>query len=173
MAKRIRRKIKNKSGVTLAETLIAIVILLMVVAIVAAGIPVAVNAYDEIVTSANAQVLLSTTMTRLRDELCTAADIKAEGGTITYVSSAGSKSVIYLGDGGICLREYADITDSPEYDRLLVTREAANNNLRTSFASCEYSGGVIKFTDLAVKKGDETMIGAAAFEIKILTDIKR
>lgn len=171
MKKSLRSRLKNRSGVTLAETLIAILILLMVTAIVAAGIPAAVEAYDDIVTSANAQVLLSTTMTRLRDELGTATEIAVSDNAVTYVSASGSKSVIYIADDGIYLREYADITSAAEFNRLLVSREAANRNLHTSYESCEYSGGAVVIRNLAVKNGGKTMVGAETFEIKILTDI--
>lgn len=80
----IRGKWKKKTGFTLAETLIAILILLMVSAIVAGALPMAARVFTKTVDTANAQVLLSTTMTALRDELSTAADISASGTTITY-----------------------------------------------------------------------------------------
>ncbi len=80
---------KNKSGFSLAEMLIAVLILLMASAIVAGAIPAASSAYMKVVDTANAQVLLSTTMTVLRDELSTAADIEKgeDGTTITYRSA--------------------------------------------------------------------------------------
>ncbi len=60
---------KGKAGFSLAETLIAILILLMVSAIVAGAMPAAASAYQKTVDAANAQILLSTAMTVLRDEL--------------------------------------------------------------------------------------------------------
>ena len=53
-------KLKRKSGFTLAETLLAVLILLPVSGIVETGIHVARNIYQKVVIGANAQALLST-----------------------------------------------------------------------------------------------------------------
>lgn len=80
------KKRKQNAGFTLAETLIAVLILLMVSAIVATGIPVARNAYEKVVLTSNAEVLLSTTISTLRSELGTAKEIQVgdDGKTITF-----------------------------------------------------------------------------------------
>ena len=98
-----RNRCGSHSGFTLAETLIAILILLMVSSVVAAGIPAASNAYYKVVDGANAQVLLSTAATALRDELATARDLEVGNGSsgtstsITYYNrDAGRKSMISL-----------------------------------------------------------------------------
>ena len=62
--KKIRNKLHNRKGFSLAETLMAVLILLMVSAVVAAGIPMAREAYEKAVDAANAQTLLSTTITK-------------------------------------------------------------------------------------------------------------
>ena len=59
----IKKKLKGKSGFTLAETLLAVLILLLVSTIVANGIPVARNVYNNVIIGANAQMLLSTAVT--------------------------------------------------------------------------------------------------------------
>lgn len=66
---------KNRGGFTLAETLIAVLILLMVSGIVAAGIPAAKEALTKAVDASHSQLLLSTTMTALRNELGSARSI--------------------------------------------------------------------------------------------------
>ena len=67
MMKNLKRRLRSKKGFTLAEVFIALLIMLMVSAVVAAGIPAASKAYDKTVTAANAQTLLSTTLScRLR-----------------------------------------------------------------------------------------------------------
>ena len=50
---RIRRKLKSRHGFTLAEVLMAVLILLMVSSVVAGGVPVAANAYYKVVTNRN------------------------------------------------------------------------------------------------------------------------
>lgn len=177
MKKLLRKRLRSGSGFTFAEMLMSILIILMVASVLAAGVPVAAGAYNKVVTSANAQVLLSTTMTRLRDELGTAKDIAVNGsGTeITYTCDNGSKSrICVVGPGatsepGIYIHEYTDVLGEDAYTRLLVTHEASNKNLHTS---CEfaYSGGVVTVSGLSVLNGDKTVLTIDDFEIKVLTD---
>ncbi len=84
----IRKKMKkNSRGFSLAETLICVLILLMVSAIVGAAIPTASNVFAKTVDAANAQVVLSTAMTALRDELGTATQVRKEAdGSLIYKS---------------------------------------------------------------------------------------
>ena len=70
---------RRSGGFTLAETLMTVLILLMVSSVLAAGIPVAVQAYDKVIDAANAQLLLSTTISRLEEELSTAVEVWMTG----------------------------------------------------------------------------------------------
>lgn len=112
----------------MAEALVATLILLLVSIILATGIPAAMRAYNNVVLASNAEVLLSTTMTALRNELGMATDIRVvkkvtngegdeavvtdeiagnnESGVsvIYYNEAVGSESEIYLTSSG-------DITD--------------------------------------------------------------
>lgn len=162
---------KGHRGFTLSETLVAIIILLLVTSTVAVGIPMAANAYEKIVTTSNAQVLLSTTMTCLRDELGTATDVTYSGTTVNYTNSNGSKSKIYIadGEGGIYIQEYIGISDSSDFDHPLVSREASNKNLYMTYSIQSYENGVLKLKDLSVKKGDSTVTEIEIFEIRVLT----
>lgn len=104
MKKNFPGKLKNnKSGFSIAEALIAVLILLMVSSVVAAGMPVAAKAYTQVVDSANAQLLLSTTVTALRDELGEGVleDGAVSGKTITYTSSTGGASSIEFGNESV------------------------------------------------------------------------
>ena len=111
--KAVLRKLVGSRGFTLAETLIAVLILMMVSAIVAGAIPAASNAFTKAVDAANAQVLLSTAKTVLRDELSTAADvtIKQNDATalvIQYRSNInGWSQIVYTkagADAGIVIK---------------------------------------------------------------------
>ena len=84
----IRKKLKTASGFTLAETLLAVLILLMVSVIMTTGIPAAKNAYEKVVLASNADALLSTTISSLRNELGAAKIIKPESGgaSTSYIS---------------------------------------------------------------------------------------
>ncbi|MCR5041024.1 MAG: prepilin-type N-terminal cleavage/methylation domain-containing protein [Clostridia bacterium] len=182
MFQKIKSRIRNRSGFTLTETLMAVLILMLVGTIVAAGVPMATRTYTKIVDSANAQALLSTTMTCLRDELGTASGISFNGTDISYTNASGSATKIYLkGDAGangdtpgIYIQEYADIApDEPQYTRLLVSDAASNRNLHATFESPSYNAGdgVITLTNLAVKKGDDTLAKIETFKIRVLTDV--
>ena len=74
----IRKKLKSRAGFTLAETLLAVAILMLVSVIVATGIPVARKAYEKVVLSSNAETMLTTAISSLRNELGTAAEIKLD-----------------------------------------------------------------------------------------------
>ena len=54
---KLRRRLSDSCGFTLAELLLVILILLLVSSVVAAGVPAAANAYQKVVDSANAQLL--------------------------------------------------------------------------------------------------------------------
>lgn len=93
------RKLKGRGGFSLAEMLLATLILLLVATIMTTGIPAAKTAYEKVVLGSNAQVLLSTAVNALRDEMGTAWEVtlSADSKSITYFSAnTGTKSVISL-----------------------------------------------------------------------------
>jgi prepilin-type N-terminal cleavage/methylation domain-containing protein len=150
------KRLRSNLGFTLAELMIAMLILSMVTAVAAGGIPVAINAYTRVVETANAQVLLSTTMTKLREELGTASEIKSVNDhEIVYESENGSESRIYRTDSGIMIREYADVVSDlsdKTYEHLLVSKSAANKNLYVTFGSIVWteSTGIIEIRNVKV-----------------------
>ena len=109
------KRLKNRSGFSLAETLLAVLILLLVSGIVVAGVPAARNAFDKIVLGANAQTMLSTAVNALRDELGTAWDVKivTEEGSDTlqyFNSNTGARSKLMKDAGGaITLQDYVPL----------------------------------------------------------------
>ena len=180
MAKKLKRFLKDRSGFTLSETLVAVVILILVTSVVALGIPVAVNVYDRVVTSANAQVLLSTTMTCLRDELGTATDVSYTGTTISYKNSSGVESTIKLGNDagagttsekGVFL-QYVTVMDGTIVRRL-VSDAAANKNLYMTYTIHGYADGVLTLENLEVKKLSDNSVMASIpqYDIRVLTDL--
>ncbi len=154
---KLKRKCGNRAGFTLAETLLAVLILLLVSVIVATGIPVAKNAYEKVVLGANAQVLLSTTISALRDELGFARNpvVEADSVTITYYNAeTGIKSQIAKdGDGKIVLKR-AKGTMATMDPRPLVSDAAATGDLYATYTGVAYSGGCVQFTGLRVCRKD-------------------
>lgn len=162
---RVMKKLKRKDGFTLGEVLIVALILLLLTAIVTAGLPAAQRAYTEVIDSGNAEVLLSTTLTVMQSELSTATDVRTEGGRVVSYKSGNSGlwSAFASDDGsesGIRLLEYAGDPESTAVtpkDKLIVSRKAATAPLFTVFDRIEYSGGVFTIYGLTVKRGTQDM----------------
>ena len=152
------RKLKERAGFTLAEMLLATLILLLGSSIVVAGIPAAKNAYEKVVLGSNAQILLSTTAAALRDELGTAWDVKTDGtGKLLYFSAdTGAVSKLYIQENMIMLQEYAGLEDIDGNKtgrvRPLISEAAATSDLYVTYGSVSYDGqnGIVKFSDLKV-----------------------
>lgn len=186
---------RNRGGFTLAETLIAVLILTMVAGIVAGGIPAARNALDKAVDASHSQLLLSTTMTSLRNELATARSITCASETvnedgsvaedpaarkiISYVDSSGAVCTLQSDDGIYVTKEASPDISSGVYhphipQRLLVSEQAATKNLYAAFTSASYNNGIVKIEGLKVckKQGDSELVlsdlGDVAFEIEVI-----
>ena len=175
MKNRIRRKLHSIRAFTLAEMLLAILILLMVSAIVASGIPVARNAYERVVLASNADVLLSTTISTLRNELGTATDIKkqeavpgepeAANTIITYYNTArGAYSRIYVASGEkpvIMFQRYYNLDGlGKSLDAVpLISEKTATGDLYVTYTSVTYDKdlGFITFNGLSVNRTSGTL----------------
>ena len=169
--KRIVRNLKREAGFTLTETLVAIVILVL---ISSAAMPAAVNAYRNAVDAANAQVLLSTTVNALRDELSTAWDVQtSDDMTITYKSAdTGGKSVITVENHTIMLQEYAqeegnwlqEDTRITTDKRPLVsaamrqTTRDGSDHMRVAYTKAVYADGYVMIKGLAVERDEGVKI---------------
>lgn len=187
--KKCRSRLKSRRGFSLGEVLITLLILLLVTVIVAEGVPTALRTYDRVVTAANAQALLSTAMTKLRNELSTASGVTANDGNtaLSFTADDGVQVKLYLESdankgAGLHIKEtYGVITSDPlsepkENDRLLVSREASNKNLYVTYESCELKEkGVVAFNNLSVfsdkaKDGGKPLAKINSYEIRVLAD---
>ena len=181
--KNMRRKLKNRAGFTMAEMLLAVLILLLVSGLMATGIPAAKNAYEKVVLASNAEVLLSTTINELRNELGTARDVQVSGTTITYVNSyTSSKSKICLYTGGtatsdtpngtIMLQRFVSDgglgTDS-NLNRL--TSKAASTGLYATYGSVTYTNGIVSFTELEIKRksSEDALASLGSLSIRVIS----
>ena len=178
MEKMIRKKIRTNQGFTLAETLLAVLILLMVSAIVAAGIPVAKNAYEKVVLSSNAEVLLSTTISTLRNELGTAMDVSVSTSddettmTITYYNSVReSLSEISMDNMGTDIQFQRYYSADASNTENLISDKTATNNLHVTFGSVTYNhkSGVITFENLIVKRDTTILASRDILSIRVIT----
>lgn len=177
MKNKILRKLHSDKGFSIAELLVAILILLMVSSIVATGIPVAREAYQKVILASNADVLLSTTISTLRNELGTAQDVKVDGTTITYYSpTRGASSKIYLEGNAVMFQRY--YFDSAEYamdsgvvpsPEPLITSAAMSDGLYVKYDSvfAPDSDGIMKVQGLAVYRKDGTKTAAERTTLSI------
>ena len=187
------RKLNQQNGFSLAEMLVAILILLMVSSVVAGGVPAASNAYSKAVDAANAQVLLSTAATALRDELGTAKNVSIEETTIRYYSADnGNYSELSIGGSDkpvILLTSYlgeeirgsttdpsagsgATITYGAGAETVqwkLVSQAAITKKLGLKYESVQYNNGIITFTDLKVLKNLNILAKLDTLEIKVIS----
>lgn len=87
---KIKRKLKSKAGLSLAETLLAVLILIFVGMMLTNGTSVVQKIYNDVIMGANAHMLLSTATTALRNELDTARDVQVleDKKTIVYLDSS-------------------------------------------------------------------------------------
>ena len=76
-------------GFTLTEMLVTMLIVVMASTLLATGMPVAIRTYKDTVSSANAQMALSTTTAALRAELGLATQVRVRNGAIYYVGDEG------------------------------------------------------------------------------------
>lgn len=178
MTHKLQQRLRGHGGFTLAESLIAILILLMVTAVVVTGIPAAQRAYVRLTDSANAQMLLSTTMTRLRDELGTATEVTVNADkSITYLRADGSESTLSADTtadpkGIYVHRKYVGtVTMEPNY--LLVSELTGGKGLYMTYdldAPSDAAPGLVTFRDLQVLDRDgSTLARLDKLQIRVLS----
>ena len=178
--KAMKKKLLSRRGFTLAEVLMVVIILSLVGTIVMAGIPSAMRAYEKVVDGANAQLVLSTTVTSLRRELSLARDVKTSSGALQSYTNGetGAKNVTLDNSSmGIYRKTSSAMNDEAKKEALLVTMEAASKThssdstprLVSHFDSISYdkSQGVFTVTNLTVKRASDNQVLAEVSAIKI------
>ena len=107
-SRKVNRASVSKGGFTLTELLMVILIMSMVMLLVAGGVSVARRVYLEMRYKADAQILMSTTVTAMNAELIKAKDVEtgSDDTACTFYSQGRNNKVqvVNNGDkGGVCL----------------------------------------------------------------------
>ena len=187
MLERAKNKSADTRAFTIAEALVATIILLLVTVIVATGIPAAIRAYDRVVLASNAEVLLSTTMSSLRNELGTAKDVNVSSNKIVYYSegrNSFSEISIDAAKKDIMIRKYApdgiilteaDMAGMPSDPERLISKEASDKKmeLHVTYDSVNHNNGIVTFSGLKVldKNGQPTRASRNTYSVRIISEI--
>ena len=184
----LKNKIRSARGFTLAETLLAVIILLLAAAIVATGVPAARNAYEKVVLASNAEILLSTSMSTLRNELGMAksVEVKEDRQTIVFFSEMRkTQSKIYLNSDDdmpvikiqrYYIQRYYKESDKDAEGEWLVTQEASTADLYVTYgkAAISENGEYITFTDLSVMRrsagGGSELVKRDSFSVRLFSE---
>lgn len=93
--------LKNKKGFSISEMLMVVMILSLIIVILGSGVMVVKNAYEKITLKAEAQTLLSTTITKVTDEFRFSKYINDDGTSpVRFVSGIRGYEIWFEdGDG--------------------------------------------------------------------------
>ncbi|MGF6376135.1 prepilin-type N-terminal cleavage/methylation domain-containing protein [Clostridiales Family XIII bacterium PM5-7] len=139
----MKKKMMNKKGFTLSELLMVVLILGLLVTILGSGFGVVKEAYEKVTLKAEAQTLMATTVTKVKDEFRFAREIKTGqlvvGSTpvTTFVSGNENMEVFFTddttGNRGILMVEVAKPAQGDEHQSVAIaTDKTMTNNLTTS-----------------------------------------
>ena len=170
------RRDRNR-GFTLAETLVAMLILLMASAILAMGVPTAIDTYHKVTDAANAHVLVSTTMMELKDKLSLAYEIEInDKNNIDFVDANGrSFELCNNGNNAVTVGSTAYYGlylqgMTTDESALLVSDSAAAKNLYAKYDNVSLKDGYVKFEGIAVfrKDDDHELVRIDEYDVKVL-----
>ena len=169
-----RHSERARSGFTLVETLMALMIMVILTGLVAMGIPVAFDTYTKSVNASNAKVLLSTTTTVLRDEFSMAQKqaLVTESGKekLYYMDRDGYWASLEIGTNTKNSKlptitkqlYYGNISKDPDTGKLkselntlggpqkLIPDSALTDALGIRLSGVSYNNGVFTINDLEV-----------------------
>ena len=147
-------RLKKRNGTTLVETLATVILLGLMGITMVAGISAIRNAYEKVVRRANEQILLSTTLTEMRNLIRTSTDYQndrfrsEEGYWFNFSNSLDGVKVSY----------YPDQKSASLKESLLVPK----SNGAISQISVEYgtltkqANGTFMMTNIKVGKKNDT-----------------
>ena len=174
----ILKKLNNRIGSSLVETLATVVLLgLMGIALVT-GVATIQNTYKKIVRKANEQTILSTTLIEMRNEIRKSVDYDAT--TSRFQSKDGYWFMFRNaneGEKGIRIVYYMTKDSGPLENPRAVVSEANGDvsNVYSSFGSIEPvagSPGVFEIKNLKVGNGTDNETVLPSYKVRQITSRK-
>ena len=162
----MRSKLTEHRGFSLSELLVTVVIVSLLSIMIATGVRASLNSYKKVTDEANAEVLLSTCASMLRNELSTAVEITAEDNCIVFRQSGSGckvslRSISMDGAGGpvqICLGSVGvnpeTGSESITSERPFISQVTGTEGLFVSFDEISYTDECVTIKGLAVRKKD-------------------
>lgn len=175
---------RDAAGFSLTEMLVTTLILALVSTLLVTGVSVAIDTYQKMVKTANAQVALSTTITVLRSELGRSQDVRVDGANnvVYYLAGEGYWACIRNAEDaesqayGLvkCYLAGAPAERNHSLDAvkgLSVLKDSAGNTmayplvsdsaitepLRVKYSGVESGSGKVGFKNLVVTDGTNTL----------------
>ncbi len=167
--KKGKNRIVRQDGFSLAETLVALIIILLVSAVVAAGLPAAKDAYVKVLESSGAQLFLSTTLSELRNELSTASIVDVQDNSIKYYDPINGETVLSFDAAAGCfkIKSYIDLTTTVsgvERERPLVSKPDKYGNRTINYTIKFNSSGSSTAKPFERQGANTIAIGAFSVE---------
>jgi prepilin-type N-terminal cleavage/methylation domain-containing protein len=130
------KKLANRKGMSLAETLVTVIIFSVVLLAVTAGSAASYRVYKQVREKADAETLLSTAVLAVCEDLYNASDVVTEASTAVIPSDGGFSPVKYFYNAALGYNE----TFTNESALKTQTKETSKNSGKTVITKNYYSG---------------------------------
>lgn len=178
----ISQKIKEKRAVTLAEMLMVVMIMSLVMAFVASTAVVVNRVYRQIRARANAQTLLSTTISEVAGDLYYSQPLEKDGSVAVISSGSVSFPVFYsesrgyymtfseTDENGLCRVAYPSQADASSNQNgtsfAVIPKKTQPLNLKAKVNGMTYSKGCYSFTVQVYNKDSNKVVESQDVKIK-------
>lgn len=156
---KLKKRTMNTRGFTLAETLITVAIISLVCTGLVGISGVVRNIYRKVTLEADAETLMATTVTALKEDMSSANNVVTNGNVLKFYSTARGCQMYYAKepdtDNGIKVVLVAG--DGSETTLPLVTKKTMPHGLYTQISNIKYTKGLWSFDVLVTDNGDVSL----------------
>ena len=171
----MRKKLEGKAGFTLVEMLAAAMILILLAVMLGTGLQMAMRNYRTVIAKSELELLVSTAVDALADDLRFAWKVKTKNGTEeldAYDSdSYGAETRLVLEDDQIIAKS----SDNPDGYRVLSTGAYGKNESYRKYKITEldisYKDGAFSIS-LAAATEDDTIRAGTSVKVRCLNPMK-